>query len=68
MWIKLIAGSALVGLVALCGCGPSQGDANQAIREFCAEHGGVASLHYYRPELPGEASYSGECKDGSRVD
>jgi len=71
---RMVAGLFLlfvgIGLLALgaTGCGPSQSDANRAALDFCASHGGVASVQYYQAEEPLlEAGYSAECKDGSGI-
>lgn len=66
--IVLAAVCAFALAILATGCGPSIQEANEAAREFCAGHGGVAEIEYFDEDWPSSSSFDVYCRDGSEIE
>lgn len=60
--------AALAAALFLAACGPSIEEAEETARQFCADHGGVAEIEYYKEDWPTASSFDVYCRDGSEIE
>jgi hypothetical protein len=66
--LAIIAAAALAIGLSACDNGPSIAEAEQTAQEFCAEHGGVQEVEYFKSDWPRASSFDVYCRDGSEIE